>query len=305
MVWIDKCGARNSFEFKFLFQAPRIFSFAFNIVKNFLDEYTISKINIYKNSPSKWLPAILERVDPENLPKYFGGKLTDSDGNPKCLEKLVWGGELTSVGVKGGLSVTKSAIFILFFFENSGKIPKEFYITQEDTYNSSSSYQTVNVKKGSKLKLNFNVDVDGVYLKWDFKTHNNDIKFGVRSLNTKTGEKVSDVDLRRIEASEREESGFITCQANHKCNLFSSPRPTGWLKQIFISDTVVFDNSYSYFKSKKLTYSVVTTTPLTEIEESASKIKEKIFDQNENDISEVQRTEWAATPSRLDTCIGY
>jgi hypothetical protein len=57
------------------------------------------------------------------------------------------------------------------------------------------------------------------------------------------------------------------------------------------SDTVVFDNSYSYFKSKKVTYSVVTTTPLNEIEDSASKIEEKIFDQNENDISAVAKEE--------------
>lgn len=76
-----------------LFSAPKIFSFAFNIVKKFLDEYTISKVNIYKNNPSKWLPAILERVDPSNLPKYYGGELTDSDGNPKCLEKIKWGGK--------------------------------------------------------------------------------------------------------------------------------------------------------------------------------------------------------------------
>lgn len=54
---------------------------------------------------------------------------------------------------------------------------------------------------------------------------------------------------------------------------------------ISLTDTVVFDNSYSYFKSKKLTYSVVVTTPLEEIEQSANKIEEKIVDQNENDIS--------------------
>lgn len=51
-------------------------------------------------------------------------------------------------------------------------------------------------------------------------------------------------------------------------------------------DTVVFDNSYSYFKAKKITYSVVMVeTPLGEIEKGASKIEEKIFDQNDNDIS--------------------
>lgn len=177
----------------------------------------------------------------------------------------------------------------------SGKIPKEFYITQEDSYNNTTTYQTVIVKKGSKLKLNFEIEDSGVFLKWDFKTHNHDIKFGVRALNMKTGEKFNEVDLKRIEASETEEHGFITCQANHKCNLFLSQRETVLTSYWFLSDTVTFDNSYSYFKSKKLTYSVVTTTPLTEIEKSASKIEEKIFDHNENDISEVQRSEWTAT----------
>ena len=46
---------------------------------------------------------ILERVDSSNLPAYYGGSLTDADGNPKCLEKCVcWG----------------------------GRVPKEFYIIQ-------------------------------------------------------------------------------------------------------------------------------------------------------------------------------
>lgn len=53
----------------------------------------------------------------------------------------------------------------------------------------------------------------------------------------------------------------------------------------------MFDNSYSYFKSKKITYSVVVTTPLTEIEKGASKIEEKIFDQNDNDISQNEKDE--------------
>lgn len=43
------------------------------IVKKFLDEYTISKINIYKNNQNKWLPAILERIALTELPgnPYF------------------------------------------------------------------------------------------------------------------------------------------------------------------------------------------------------------------------------------------
>lgn len=65
-------------------------------MKKFLDEYTLSKINIYKNNKNKWLPAILERVDAKNLPQYFGGELVDSKGDPKCSEKIKWGGKKCS-----------------------------------------------------------------------------------------------------------------------------------------------------------------------------------------------------------------
>ena len=54
----------------------------------FLDEYTIGKIHIYKSDRKKWLPAILERVDASQIPKYYGGDLTDADGNIQCLEKV-------------------------------------------------------------------------------------------------------------------------------------------------------------------------------------------------------------------------
>lgn len=102
--------------------------------------------------------------------------------------------------------------------------------------------------------------------RWEFRTEIHDIKFGVRAVNKLTGEKTNEVNLHRVASHESEESGFITCQSNFKY-------------------TVVFDNSYSYFKNKKLTYSVVVTRPLDEVEKSASRIEEKIFDQNDNKIT--------------------
>lgn len=65
-----------------------MFAFAFNIVKKFFDEYTLSKIHIYKADRNKWLPELLKVMDKSQLPKYLGGDLTDDDGNPRC-EKLV------------------------------------------------------------------------------------------------------------------------------------------------------------------------------------------------------------------------
>lgn len=117
-----------------------------------------------------------------------------------------------------------------------GKIPKEYYITEEDSYNKTSTYVNTVVKKGAKLKLHFDVEDPGVFLKWetridfqkknnfkfhfyfrwDFKTDGQDIKFGVRAVNTKTGEKFNEVELKRV-VTPPEETGFVTCQAGHKC----------------------------------------------------------------------------------------
>lgn len=38
----------------------------------------------------------MQRVDASSLPAYFGGQLTDKDGNPKCLENICWGGKKIS-----------------------------------------------------------------------------------------------------------------------------------------------------------------------------------------------------------------
>lgn len=70
------------------FAAPRVFAFAFGIVKKFLNAYTLSKIQIYKSDQKKWLPKILEKVDISQVPLYYGGTMTGENGDPKCLNKV-------------------------------------------------------------------------------------------------------------------------------------------------------------------------------------------------------------------------
>lgn len=72
----------------FCFAVPKVFAFVFNIVRKFLDEYTLSKIHIYKQESNKWLPDLLEQVDKSQIPQYFGGTMTDPDGSPKCMTKV-------------------------------------------------------------------------------------------------------------------------------------------------------------------------------------------------------------------------
>lgn len=48
-----------------------------------MDAYTISKIQIYRHDPKKWKKVLLENIGADILPKFYGGNLTDPDGNPK------------------------------------------------------------------------------------------------------------------------------------------------------------------------------------------------------------------------------
>lgn len=35
-----------------------------------------------------WKTELLEYIDEDNLPEYYGGKCRDPDGNPKCKTKV-------------------------------------------------------------------------------------------------------------------------------------------------------------------------------------------------------------------------
>jgi hypothetical protein len=72
----------------FIINAPKIFQIAFNLVKPFMDEYTISKIHIYSSDRKKWLPDILKLCDASQVPAALGGEMTDPDGNPYCPSKV-------------------------------------------------------------------------------------------------------------------------------------------------------------------------------------------------------------------------
>jgi len=214
----------------YIINAPKVFAFAFNVVKKFLDEYTLSKIQIYKSDRNKWLPAILDKVDPENLPKYFGGEMTDADGNPRCESKICYG----------------------------GRVPKELYIKKDDGLGNNNTHTEAVIKKGGKIKLEFVCNEPGCFLKWEFRTFDADIRFGIRCKNSKTEEVNDELPLKRVAAHQLNEVGFIPCQPN-------------------CSYTVCFDNSYSYFKNKKIQYSVEITPPLD--------VTDKMVEESTTDIT--------------------
>ena len=59
-----------------------LFSFLWNIVKGFLDERTRAKVRIIG---SNYQPVLLEAIDAENLPSFFGGTCTCSHHEGGCI----------------------------------------------------------------------------------------------------------------------------------------------------------------------------------------------------------------------------
>jgi hypothetical protein len=61
---------------------------AFSMVKPLLSQVTLNKIRIFGSNKSEWKAALLEDIDAHQLPAYYGGSMTDPDGNPMCLTKV-------------------------------------------------------------------------------------------------------------------------------------------------------------------------------------------------------------------------
>ncbi|KAH8373537.1 hypothetical protein KR200_010340, partial [Drosophila serrata] len=116
-----------------------------------------------------------------------------------------------------------------------GKLPEELYIDQS-SQQSDRDFVETQVPKGDKLKLHFKVNQEEQrILSWEFRTIDYDIKFGIYSVDEQTGEKRSEVPLGTVYSNEMDEIGYISTRPN-------------------TTYTVVFDNSASYLRSKKLRY---------------------------------------------------
>lgn len=104
-------------------------------------------------------------------------------------------------------------------------------------------------------------------MKWEFRTFEHDIRFGIRCKNNKTDETIDEVPLKRVASHQLNEIGFIPCQPNCTCKFILVTISIWVIVNLFFSpDTVCFDNSYSYFKNKKIQYAVTLTPPMNDTE---------------------------------------
>lgn len=209
----------------FIINAPKVFALAFSVAKKFMNEYTLSKIQIYKADPPKWKAAIGKVVPENELPEHFGGTLTDPDGNPRLVSKICQG----------------------------GKVPKDLYVKKSEKDKSNEEFVTKTIRKGDKLKIDLNAGQDGCLLSWEFRTEDHDIKFGIMKKN-QDGKEMEIVPMHRVAAHQLDEVGIVTCDV-----------PATY--------SIVFDNSYSVLRNKKIHYSVRILPPpeaLNELELATS-----------------------------------
>ena len=69
----------------------------------------------------------------------------------------------------------------------------------------------VGVREGGGLSERFSPS------RWDFRTFDHDIRFGIKRIDETTGEDTEEIPLNRVSSHQMDEVGFITCQPNCKC----------------------------------------------------------------------------------------
>ncbi|XP_071790017.1 SEC14-like protein 2 [Asterias amurensis] len=130
---------------------------------------------------------------------------------------------------------------------SGGKVPKSYYL-KEQHLSGSSNLKKVTVGYGAKLELPFEVTEPSSGLRWEFQTEKDDIGFGVYRKETSPDGKsklVEVVATSRFSCHMVPESGVMECD------------------QVG-TYVAVFDNSFSWVKSKKLHYSVDILPPDTQ-----------------------------------------
>uniref|UniRef100_A0A8C9BW46 SEC14 like lipid binding 6 n=1 Tax=Phocoena sinus TaxID=42100 RepID=A0A8C9BW46_PHOSS len=135
-------------------RASKLFPVAFNLIKPYITEEMCRKVVIPGDD---WKQELPESTSPDQLPVEFGGTMTDTDGNSKCLTKINYGGE----------------------------VPRSYYLRNQVRV----QYKhQVTVGRGSSLQVENEILFPGCVLRWQFTLDEVDIGFRV-FLKTKMGER--------------------------------------------------------------------------------------------------------------------
>ncbi|XP_013870551.1 SEC14-like protein 2 [Austrofundulus limnaeus] len=165
-----------------LIKAPKLFPVAYNLIKRFMCEETRRKIQVLG---SDWVEVLHKYIDPDQLPVFYGGNLTDPDGDPCCRTMINYG----------------------------GVVPRSYYVQDSLKVEYDSS---VTVGRGSSFQLEYDITAPSSLLRWQFASDGADIGFGVYRRNKEaSGQKVADMvqvlPSERYNAHMVPEDSCLTC----------------------------------------------------------------------------------------------
>lgn len=99
---------------------------------------------------------------------------------------------------------------------------------------------------------------------WEFRTENHDIKFGIVKKDD-NGMQKEVIPIRRVAAHQLDEIGILTCEVPSTCEytLHFNHKSIKNILFIILSilDSIIFDNTYSIMRNKKIHYSVKVIPP--------------------------------------------
>ncbi|XP_040207973.1 SEC14-like protein 2 [Rana temporaria] len=166
----------------FVVKAPKLFPVAYNLIKHFLSEDTRRKIIVVGDN---WEEVLQKYIAADQIPKYYGGTLTDPDGDPKCKSKINYGGD----------------------------VPKSYCVRDQVQQNYENN---TTINRGSSQQMEYEILFPGCVLRWQFQSDGGDIGFGVfrktkPGERQKAGEMAEAVPNERYNAHMVPEDGSLTC----------------------------------------------------------------------------------------------
>lgn len=80
--------------------------------------------------------------------------------------------------------------------------------------------------------------------RWEFRTFDHDIRFGIKRINEKTGEQNIEIDMKRVASHQLDEEGFITCQPDWTCEDYKCDSDAAFLSALLIIFPVYLLNNF-------------------------------------------------------------
>ncbi|CAL8091590.1 unnamed protein product [Calicophoron daubneyi] len=255
----------------YILNAPRIFNTMFNFFKPFLGPATQAKIHVFTSDYHE----LSEYLDFDTMPAYYGGKLYDPDGDPRCSSHICWGGPVPeSYFLKDETHASNPTDGVISVIASSANTP--MIINQNMVSVVIRRSSQCNIPLGL-LSPHTKLDLALLCEKWDIKvsiTGDSALEVTEASPQKSTSSPRSSISSLTGQIPNSSESSVSDNSGAEKANSTSTvilpPKrvanktiPYRYHYEIEAPGfyTLIFDNSYSWVRSKKIRYVMQITMP--------------------------------------------